>query len=92
MAAIASGCLLARSKAADATRDVRVSPHFVPRPGRSCGGRENCAVSEAAADRLELGATAGPAQDARKNARAIGAMNRGDFIREIESKPGAVRE
>jgi len=65
---------LARSKAADATREVRVSPHFVPRPGRSCGGWEYRALSGAAADLLlllVLGETCGPAQDPRREAAAI---------------------
>jgi hypothetical protein len=80
MAATATGRPLALSNAADATREVLVSPHFVPRPGRSGGGFEYPSLSEAAEDRLELGATAGPAQDARRDAIAIPSRKRNDFI------------
>jgi hypothetical protein len=64
---------------AEATREIRVSPHLVPRPGRSCGGWEYLALSGPAADRLvlvlvlvlALGETCGPAQDPRREAAAI---------------------
>jgi hypothetical protein len=64
-------------------------PILFPDPADLVGGWEYRALSGAAEDRLVVGAASGPAQDARREATAIPAKKRNNFIRERLNRSSA---